>query len=106
MAATPEYVRKDLVEHLLGYYGAMLTWSKEDVLSEIKRGIQKNSASKDLVEVKQGYWEKKSFNIFDSEITLGYNCSECNTTWDTNTNYCPNCGAKMDGDRQCENGKP
>ena len=51
MAVTPEYVRKDLVEYLLGYYGAMLTWSKEDVLSEIKRGVQENSISKDLVEV-------------------------------------------------------
>ncbi len=27
----------------------------------------------------------------------GYRCSECRTTWDAQTNYCPNCGAKMDG---------
>ena len=41
-----------------------------------------------------GEWEKRVFIIFDSE-KLGYRCSECNTTWDTSTNYCPNCGAKM-----------
>lgn len=23
-------------------------------------------------------------------------CSECNTTWDYQTSYCPNCGAKME----------
>ena len=44
-----------------------------------------------------GEWEKRTFIIFDSE-KVGYRCSECNTTWDANTNYCPNCGAKMKGD--------
>lgn len=41
-----------------------------------------------------GRWEKRVFVIFDSE-KIGYRCSECNTTWDTETPYCPNCGAKM-----------
>ncbi len=62
----------------------------------------KNKA--DVVEVKRGKWEEKTFIVFDSEIKLGYKCSECNTTWDTNTNYCSNCGAKMDGERKCDNG--
>ena len=42
---------------------------------------------------KQGIWEKRTWIIFDSE-KVGYNCSECNTTWDTPTKYCPNCGSK------------
>lgn len=44
----------------------------------------------------KGEWEKRVFIIFDSEM-VGYKCSECNTTWDTPTNYCPNCGASMKG---------
>ena len=44
--------------------------------------------------VKYGKWEKRVWIIFDSE-KVGFNCSECNTTWDVPTNYCPNCGAKM-----------
>jgi rubrerythrin len=44
----------------------------------------------------EGEWEKRTYIIFDSE-KIGYHCSECNTTWDTPTNYCPNCGAKMKG---------
>ena len=44
----------------------------------------------------EGEWEKRTFIIFDSE-KVGYRCSECNTTWDANTNYCPNCGARMSG---------
>jgi rubrerythrin len=51
----------------------------------------------DVVEVKHGRWEKRTFIVFDNEIKDSYHCTECNTTWDTETNYCPNCGAKMDG---------
>jgi hypothetical protein len=43
-----------------------------------------------------GEWEKRVWIVFDSE-KIGYRCSECNTTWDTPTLYCPNCGAKMKG---------
>ena len=46
----------------------------------------------------EGEWEKRTFIIFDSE-KVGYRCSECNTTWDTTTPFCPNCGAKMKGDK-------
>lgn len=55
----------------------------------------------DVVEVKHGKWEKRTFIVFDNEIKDGYNCSECNTTWDTDTKYCPNCGAIMDGVIKC-----
>ena len=53
----------------------------------------------DVVEVKRGKWEKRTFIVFDNEIKDSYHCSECNTTWDTATNYCPNCGANMRGDK-------
>ena len=56
------------------------------------------SPTADVVEVRHGEWEKRTFIIFDSE-KVGYRCSECNTTWDTTTHFCPNCGAKMDGER-------
>jgi hypothetical protein len=43
-----------------------------------------------------GEWKKRVFIVFDSEI-VGYRCSVCNTTWDTQTPYCPHCGAEMKG---------
>lgn len=43
---------------------------------------------------KVGKWIKKTWIIFDTEKT-GYRCSECNTTWDSPTQHCPNCGIKM-----------
>ena len=58
----------------------------------INMGLFKNKA--DFVEVKRGRWETRNFIIFDSEKT-GCRCTECNTTWDTETNYCPYCGADM-----------
>lgn len=44
----------------------------------------------------EGEWIKRIWIIFDSE-KVGFYCSECNTTWDTPTKFCPNCGARMKG---------
>ena len=52
----------------------------------------------DAVEVVHGKWVERRFICMDNEHQLGYRCSECNLTFDVETNYCPNCGAKMDGD--------
>lgn len=43
---------------------------------------------------KTGTWIKKTWIVFDTE-KVGYTCSECNTTWDSPTKYCPNCGIAM-----------
>lgn len=43
---------------------------------------------------KRGEWEKRTSIFFDSEKVC-FRCPECNTTWDTPTKFCPNCGAKM-----------
>ena len=54
--------------------------------------------SKDVAEVVHGRWEKAEYNGF-------LRCDQCkdvyiNEEWlaDGKWNYCPNCGAKMDGD--------
>lgn len=54
--------------------------------------LDKNTA--DVAEVRHGEWKKSSpFNRF-------MNCSICGFGQDHTTfNYCPNCGAKMDGER-------
>ena len=47
----------------------------------------------DVVEVRHGVWG------FDG---IGWTCSECDeyNLSDAKTDYCPNCGAKMDGERR------
>ena len=46
----------------------------------------------DAVEVKHGEWRENK-----TEYML-YGCSNCDCRVDYEFNYCPNCGARMDGD--------
>lgn len=52
----------------------------------------------DAVEVVHGRWEE----VTDQDEIVGemdfYKCSVCGKLRWFETNYCPNCGAKMDGD--------
>ena len=56
----------------------------------------------DVVEVKHGYWKEVEWRFRD----VYYDCSVCGesfcliegTPTDNLYNYCPNCGAKMDGE--------
>ena len=54
----------------------------------------------DAVEVKHGRWERvEEFEFISGEyVTTGYHCDKCGFYYKKKSNYCPNCGAKMDGD--------
>ena len=62
----------------------------------------KNKA--DVVEVKHGYW----MPVPSSDMSTGkaYKCSECDKMryGCRLPPYCQECGAKMDGERKCDNG--
>jgi hypothetical protein len=82
-------------------------WHKDDITATISS--KKNISVADVVEVKYGKWEIKS-DDYDCEYMM---CSCCKEefypvdadTVDTTPNYCPNCGAKMDGERRSDNGR-
>ena len=46
---------------------------------------------------RQGRWKEfiMPMPLSDGHYKMGVICSECNTTWDCSTNYCPHCGARM-----------
>ena len=57
---------------------------------ELFRSLVKAEPTADVVEVKHGEW------VWDKRYS-DYTCNLCGN-WDLETpNYCPNCGAKMDG---------
>ena len=49
--------------------------------------------SADVQPVRHGRWREG--------VYAGYRCSECRTTWDAPTKFCPYCGADM---REVDNG--
>ena len=55
----------------------------------------------DVVEVKHGEWIDRDESYWETRCT----CSNCNKDgitidgYPVHTDYCPNCGAKMDGDK-------
>ena len=49
--------------------------------------------SKDVAEVVHGTWENEQFGFMYYDAT----CSVCKSHNDSASNYCPHCGAKMDG---------
>ena len=51
----------------------------------------------DAVKVVHGRWE-----WYDFEECGLYRCSCCDGAMAYPTHYCPNCGAKMDGDDECD----
>ena len=48
----------------------------------------------------QGLKDAVKFGVWSQPKIAGVGClcSECNTTWDAESNYCPHCGAKMEGE--------
>ena len=88
-----EYIeRESAIAWFMSYVHAGESIDADVVISDIK-GMK----SADVAEVRHGRWiehEKYTFGVM-------YDCSICDNlildnghSW----NYCPNCGAKMDGD--------
>ena len=61
--------------------------------------ILRGTSAADAVEVVHGRWDKPSqYGLNHKFNHLGVVCSACASYCDNLYNYCPNCGAKMDGE--------
>lgn len=54
-----------------------------------------------LEAVAQGYWVvHRNAEVRGGCLIWNYECSECNDWFRKDSEYCPSCGAKMDGERR------
>ena len=91
---TNDYIHKEEVSKWLKQYGQDVLHGKYKFsLMYIWKNLM-GLPSADVVEVKHGEWI--------SECEPHYECSECHHWFHLYQfmNYCPNCGAKMDGERE------
>lgn len=88
---------------------------REEALLAIKQAFEKGERpslyikcipAADVAPVRHGRWEKSEDNYYSLNLVK---CSVCHEEWcfeidddvkDLNYNYCPNCGARMDGDEK------
>ena len=63
-------------------------------------GVIEDETAADVVEVKHGRWREECVVGFNKAFCVTvFVCSECKKRYRVpNMNYCPNCGAKMDGE--------
>ena len=108
---TRENAVKGLLEVADWHYGKYEQTHEEDYLNDgdfltAVANLLKAQEPVDAVPVVHGQW----IEIEDSYGDCHYQCTECGEEWnldagtpeENNMNYCPNCGAKMDGERRDE----
>lgn len=66
--------------------------------------LVKSQPTADVVEVRHGKWLTWEEQFPDRKPTkknnLGVFCNNCHSHADNMTDYCPNCGARMDGETE------
>lgn len=89
-------------------YGACRSPAQNRMIDEIRNKIRRMPAA-DVAEVVYGQWQGEGDGYADGALVYDvWVCSNCGHYIDDGTddpeclpNYCPNCGAKMDGGEDC-----
>ena len=103
MANEKRLIKADPIANGIALYvaeNAYLNDTALDVLKMVAKWLE-DATTVDAVEVVHGRWVKDE-EASKNHIEAIYVCSACENceAWGNTekTNYCPNCGAKMDGD--------
>ena len=65
----------------------------------VTEGMIANTPTADVVEVRHGVWIEQRRDYGEYMVTEGFKCSLCGLEkMDNDYNYCPDCGARMDGE--------
>lgn len=93
-----EYIERGTAIHIIDNYGKTISKDTIAVYQAIRDIVNTICPAADVVHVIHGEW--LNANVLNcSEV---FECSECGYSFDHDGyqhffNYCPNCGAKMDG---------
>jgi hypothetical protein len=100
----PRYIDADVLhiqmEDLYEHHIEMKNFSADGAVADCL-DLLDNAPTADVVEVKHGEW---IYNPETLSLNSGYTCSVCkDPMWHSHDvpqafKYCPNCGARMDGD--------
>ena len=93
-----EYIKlEDAIKELQN----KITYRGEPMPDGYFKFVLKDIPSADVVEVRHGRWLRVGQGFFDPNEFLCFECSICRCMLDNHIkveqNYCPNCGARMDG---------
>ena len=70
-------------------------------ITEMIYELENSIESADVQPVKRGKWSKQGLKRDGfGGFTVGFICSACKEFVPFKGNYCPNCGARMDGDTE------
>lgn len=106
-----EYIKKDkavnAVESLISKMPAKDNYAKgyDAALGRVLIAVRGVPTAADVQPIKHGYWEEVT--DYGGWGDTHYRCSICGEEWyledgkpkDNNMNFCPRCGARMDGEQ-------
>ena len=85
------YIERETALKIIDNYSKTVNADGKAIVEAVRDIVDTICPAADVVEVRHGYWEK---------LKDGYWCSNCcilEKDLKQEYNYCPNCGAKMDG---------
>ncbi len=89
----PEYIERDAALAKIEWLAQMTGDSGREHGLRAAIEVLQACAAADVEPVRHGYWAKP----LDRRMKSRLKCSECGSIAWASYDYCPNCGAKMDG---------
>ena len=93
--AEKEYIEREALQNKAFGENHPTFYDGQDIADWYEKCINETAAA-DVSPVRHGYWVKEK-----RDVLIHWHCSACKECYfleEPNAEYCPHCGAKMDGD--------